>query len=322
MEKMINFTIAIPAFKKKFLAECIESILNQTYQMFELIIVNDASPENIEEVVAKYSDKRIRYYKNEQNIGAENVVNNWNICLGYAKCDFFVLMGDDDKLEPKYLEEFSKLITSQSDLDVYHCRSKIINETSECIGLTPSWPQNESLMDNIWHRIKGYRSQYISDFVYRTNHLKSIGGFFYLPLAWASDDITSYQMISNKGIAHINEPLLNYRNNSLTISNSGSNTLKIKAIKGQEKWINEFLISFDCVGNELIVKKMILDFLPKYFDQTIKHTIRQEFNIKYFKGILFIIKELKKQNINIKQALSQLIGETNYRIKKKFQISS
>ena len=39
------------------------SVLNQTYTKFELIIVNDKSPENIEEIISTYNDKRIRYYK-------------------------------------------------------------------------------------------------------------------------------------------------------------------------------------------------------------------------------------------------------------------
>ena len=63
----MKYTIAIPAYKSEFLKDCIQSILVQTFEDFELIIVNDASPENIDEVVHSFSDHRIRYYKNEEN---------------------------------------------------------------------------------------------------------------------------------------------------------------------------------------------------------------------------------------------------------------
>jgi glycosyltransferase involved in cell wall biosynthesis len=96
-EKPALFSIGIPAFKAKYLNECIDSILRQTYANFELIIVNDASPEDLETIVKSFTDSRIKYYCNDKNFGAEHVVDNWNKCLSIATGDFFVLMGDDDK---------------------------------------------------------------------------------------------------------------------------------------------------------------------------------------------------------------------------------
>src|SRR5476651_1706297 len=166
------FTIAIPAYKSKFLKECINSILLQTYSDFELIIVNDCSPEPIEPIIKQFDDPRITYYKNEVNIGAENLVKNWNNTLDKASGEFFMMMGDDDKLEPNYLEEFVKLIEKYNTLNVFHCRTKIIDEHSKPIKLTPSCPEFETVYDSIWHRINGFRLQFISDFVYRTSMLK------------------------------------------------------------------------------------------------------------------------------------------------------
>ncbi|MGS3108146.1 glycosyltransferase, partial [Escherichia coli] len=89
----------------------IDSILSQTFKDFELIIVNDASPENLDSIISSYDDTRIRYYKNDKNCGAENVIDNWNKCLSFANGDYFILMGDDDKLDEDYLSEFNKIIT-------------------------------------------------------------------------------------------------------------------------------------------------------------------------------------------------------------------
>jgi glycosyltransferase involved in cell wall biosynthesis len=171
----MKFSIGIPAFKAMFLKECINNILAQTYNDFEIIIVNDASPENIDEIILHFAQDKIRYFKNEKNFGAEHVVDNWNTCLGNSTGDYFILMGDDDIMEKNYLEEFVNLINKYPNLDVYHCRSKIIDDKSSIISITPSWPEYESVYENIWHRIKLLRIQYISDFVFRSEALKNAG---------------------------------------------------------------------------------------------------------------------------------------------------
>ena len=107
----MKFSIIVPAYKPQFLAECIESILAQTYSDWELIIVNDASPYDLDSIVKNYEDRRIRYYINEKNFGAVAMVNNWNHCLEYVTGEYVINMGDDDKLTPACLENgsFSRL---------------------------------------------------------------------------------------------------------------------------------------------------------------------------------------------------------------------
>ncbi len=160
--------------------------MNQNYKDFELIIVDDASPDDIISIVNKFDDKRISFYRNEINFGAINVIDNWNKCLSFAKGDYFVLLGDDDKIDTDFLKEFSILIEKHPELFVYHCRSKLINENGEVYKLTEPRPEFESVYDLMNQRIKDYRLQYISDFVYCTKWLKP-RGFYKLPLAWCSD---------------------------------------------------------------------------------------------------------------------------------------
>ena len=83
----MRFSVTIPAYKGKYLRECIDSVLAQTFTDFELVIVNDASPEDLGAIVNSYHDERVRYYVNETNCGAVDVVDNWNKCLEYATGD-------------------------------------------------------------------------------------------------------------------------------------------------------------------------------------------------------------------------------------------
>lgn len=284
----VKFSIGIPAYKSQFLKECIDSILVQSYTDFELIIVNDNSPENIENIVNFYSDARIKYYKNKINFGAENVVDNWNKCLSYAKGEYFILMGDDDKMDIDYLAEFNMLISKFPGLEVYHCRSKIIDEKSVIIGFTDPRPEFESVYDSIIERIKS-RVFFISDYVYKVSTLRLNGGYFKLPLAWGSDDITSYIAAQNSGIAHSNKPVFLYRKSSITISSTGSVYKKIEAILEEEKWLSIFLDVEPEGNNDKILRINIRNMLKKYIQKkkivtiyTLVNLLKPQELIKWF----------------------------------------
>ena len=269
--------------------------------------MNDASPENVDEIVHQYTDERIQYDVNTRNFGAEHVVDNWNKCLSKAKGNYFILMGDDDKMEPEYLYEFAKLIDKYPELNVYHCRSYIINEESQKIRLTTSWPEFESVYDNIWHRINEYRDQYISDFIYNRNFLVAQGGFYKLPLAWASDDISSYIAMKDKGIAHINIPLLNYRVNAHTISLTGSAILKINATMLEEKWMLSFLNEhFPENDIDKIIHSSISNKVSEYLHIKKVNIIAHSLKKQCIKNLLFWLKNGKKNGVPMRLTASAL----------------
>lgn len=98
-------SVLIPTYNyARFLNEAIESVLNQTFTDFELVIVDNNSTDNTKEVVDKYSnDKRLRYYKNETNIG---IIGNFNKCLEYANGDYIKYLMADDLFHKQLLEKF------------------------------------------------------------------------------------------------------------------------------------------------------------------------------------------------------------------------
>lgn len=268
------FSILIPAYKKCFLKECIESVLRQTYVDYEVIILDDKSPEDLQSVINSFTDTRIRLFQNEKNVGAVNLVDNWNKCLSVAQGEYVLCIGDDDKLMPNCLEEYAKAIDEHPDSSVFHCRSHIIDDNSAISGQTPSLPGFEMVLENMWQRIHCHREQFIGDFLYKRVDLLNNGGFFKLPLAWGSDDITSYIAMADMGIYHINEPIFCYRKNVLTISSSGNAEYKLKAIDGQEIWMKEFLNNY--IPKSIEEGKRLSDLkkeLPVYFKEKRKHTI-------------------------------------------------
>lgn len=271
----MKYSIAIPAYKATFLFECIDSVLSQSFTDFELIIVDDASPYNLDKIVSRFHDSRIRYYKNKENCGAINVVDNWNICLSYARGEYFICMGDDDKLLPNCLEIYNELIDEYPDLDVYHGFAEIIDEHSSIMTLQVARPKFESVYSLMWHRWNG-RVQFIGDFLFRTVALRKEGGFFKLPLAWGSDEISGYRAACSKGIANTQIPVFQYRRNSQTISNTGNVVIKIGAVRLEEQWSRETLDSLhpqsylDKSYKSLMLKEMHSYFKIKIYNLLVK----------------------------------------------------
>lgn len=248
-------SVAIPAYKSEYLSEAIVSVLNQTYSNLELIIVNDKSPEDIYNIVSKFSDKRIRYYENEVNIGGRDPVANWNKCLSLANGRYFALLCDDDVYEPRFIEEMLKLKAAYPSVNVFRSRVKIVDSQGQAISMYPSSPEFETCFDYMWHKLSWLRKQTISEFLYDTEYIKNKGGYYPLPKAWGSDDISCFIFSKDNGIATSNELLVSFRMSGLNISANNDKNVKekIKATVEYRKLI-EILLQ-DC--NDKALSKMI-----------------------------------------------------------------
>lgn len=96
-------SIIMPSYNTaKYILDSIKSVLAQTYDNWELIIVDDCSTDNTDEVLSGISDKRIRYYKNEKNSGA---AISRNKALREAKGRWIAFLDSDDLWMPEKLEK-------------------------------------------------------------------------------------------------------------------------------------------------------------------------------------------------------------------------
>ena len=287
----MKFSILIPAFKSKYLKECLDSILVQTYKDSEVIIVNDASPEDLDSIIFSYNDDRIQYYKNEKNFGALNVVDNWNKCLKYANGDYVICMGDDDRLLPNCLEEYVDLMRKYPGLGVYHAWTEIIDENSKFCGIQHPRPEYESVLSLVWNRWNGRNSQYIGDFCFEREALIKNGGFYFLPMAWASDDISVVIAADRSGIANTQKLCFQYRENRNTITKSGDWNSKIDATLKEERWVEDYLErkklgKLSEIDNKYL--KLLLDQKENHFKNKYKYSLKEGFaskSISLYQGL-------------------------------------
>ena len=262
----MKFSILVPAYKPQFLAECIESILAQTYQDWELILVNDASPYDIESIVSKYEDERIHYRKREQGFGAERLVENWNDCLKYATGDYVINMGDDDKLLPNCLADYDALLEKYPGRDIYHTRVEYIDEHSNVIEQQKSRPAELNVYEMILWRIEEGKIC-IGEYLYNTQALKQRGGFYYTPYAWGSDDISVYQGTERFGCVNTNNIGFQYRRSLHTIS-SQYDIMKerYEATFRWEQWYKDFIKHIPTTEKEQQQRKEVVTrFIQKIY---------------------------------------------------------
>lgn len=204
-----------------FLEQTICSVLNQTYKNIELIIVNDLSPYNIDGIVDKFQDSRIRYYINEKNLGKDDPGVNWNKCLDLAKGDFFCLLCDDDLYEPTMVETLMSLAVKYPNVGVFRSRVKIVDSLGNLIDFYPSSPEYETGTNYMIDMGKGCRKQTISEFMYRTDFIRKQGGYSLLPKAMCSDHLTIYRLGLIGGIVSTTKPLVCFRLSDVNLSGHG-----------------------------------------------------------------------------------------------------
>ena len=110
---MPKVTVAIPTYnRKKYLAECLDSILNQTFQDFNICVFDNCSDNyDIEYFLDEYKDRRIKLEKSAKNTGNYNRIYKYDFDTEYT-----VIFHDDDVMHPKMLEREMELMEKEKDL--------------------------------------------------------------------------------------------------------------------------------------------------------------------------------------------------------------
>lgn len=106
-------SVVIPIYNgEKYIEQTIESVLSQTYQNWELVIINDGSSDHSEELVLKYRDERIRYFRNDGNKGISYSLNKG---LNESRGEFIARLDADDISLPTRLEKQVGFLTENRD---------------------------------------------------------------------------------------------------------------------------------------------------------------------------------------------------------------
>ncbi|HEV2173460.1 MAG TPA: glycosyltransferase family 2 protein, partial [Nitrospira sp.] len=120
-------SIVIPTYNRpNHVILTLKSVLAQTYSNLEVIVQDNASELDLTATIAELGDRRVRYFRNERNLGA---TRNFALGLGHAAGEFVGLLADDDLIDPQFVEKLVSPLVTHPDAVVSFCNFWIIDET-------------------------------------------------------------------------------------------------------------------------------------------------------------------------------------------------
>jgi glycosyltransferase involved in cell wall biosynthesis len=170
-------TIAIPTFNRadSYLSKALASAVNQTCKNIEIIVSDNCSSDNTEMVVKNFRDPRIRYFRQQKNIGANN---NFNFCLNNATGQFFLLLQDDDLIDHNFVEVCMDAVKFSTEIGIIRTGTRIIDAQGSLIYEIPNTVAGFSTEKFFlgWFHNKTALS-YLCSTLFNTEKLREIGGF-------------------------------------------------------------------------------------------------------------------------------------------------
>lgn len=212
-------TVISPTYNhEKFIAECIESVLAQTYENWEMIIIDDGSTDSSYKIACNYAlkDQRIKPFT-KQNAGIFRLAESYNFALGQSLGKYIAILECDDVWLPRKLEIQVKVMEKNPECVLSWGKAyKSVVDLSSYHYIAPTNDEDKSLFNN------QPTGSFLKPFVFRTivpamtivirrDALTEIGGFlqgFNLPLV---DIPTTLELLMKGEFAYIDEPLGHWR---------------------------------------------------------------------------------------------------------------
>ena len=173
-----------------FIKQSVESILNQSYSDFWLVISDDASTDGTGEICKNYAlkDNRIKYIRHEKNLG---ISRNMQFLLSHATTEYFMWAGDDDLYAPDFIVKHIKALETNQKAVSAFCAYSLIDEN----GSDLSGPlKTDYNYPNTYLRLKNYilnSTDYFGYGVFRREAIKGVE----FPVWWWPNTKTPYNNI-------------------------------------------------------------------------------------------------------------------------------
>jgi glycosyltransferase involved in cell wall biosynthesis len=128
---MPTVSVIIPSYNHEaYIAECLESVLNQTYQDFEVVFTDDGSTDRTVEIIKRFDDARITLFRHAENKGACVAANN---CLQHAGGKYVAMLSSDDAWHPEKLEVQVRYLNEHPEHAAVFSRVDWVDESGRLI---------------------------------------------------------------------------------------------------------------------------------------------------------------------------------------------
>lgn len=225
-------SIIVPIYNvEKYLSQCVESLINQTYKNIEIILVDDGSKDNCGNICDEYAQKDNRIIVVHKENGGLSDARNKGIDI--AKGKYFVFVDSDDYVSNKFVENLYQMIL-ENDCDIAICDYLQFENT---LPVQEELQIKVDVLSNIEVLSKIYSENVKMIVAWNKIYKKELFNQIRYPFGKINEDeFTTYKLIykANK-VAISNEPLYYYRFNSSSIMGSGFNEKRLQYIEALEE---------------------------------------------------------------------------------------
>lgn len=285
---MPKVSIILPNYNyARYLDERIQSLLNQTYKDFELIILDDASTDNSIEVIEKYTaDPRVKTKYFSENSGLP--YQRWNDGADMAEGGYLLIAGADDSCHPTLLEKLVDKLDNHPNVGLSFCQSWKIDSAGKRLSSMKKWTNdlnkerwNQDFIDAGKNEMpyllfKNTLPNASAVLMRRNVFLKA--GNFHIKMRLTADWLQWIKMLEISDISFLAEPLNYFRHHE--------GTLTTKAVKSglalEESYqVQKYIIKNPNLGlsKEIIYKAS--DIFAEYWVQTVVDTIKARSKIDF-----------------------------------------
>lgn len=219
----MKYSIIIPVYNvEKTLDKCLQSVQNQTFKDFEVIMINDGSSDLSGEICARFakSDRRFKYIE-QSNQGVSAARNKG---IRKAQGEYIAFLDSDDEYTEFYLEAFEKLMEQVPDCNNYWCGFKVYKEIDPNNGIIQVFSREEEISISSRKDIMTLHERWMDSTLWNKVFRRSIiienQILMDIKISLGEDLLFNYNYLSVSGeqIAIINRPnycYYQYNNNSL-----------------------------------------------------------------------------------------------------------
>ena len=168
-------TIAIPTFNRadSYLSQALQSALKQTYPNLEILVSDNCSTDQTESLLTGIADPRIRYFRHETNIGANN---NVNFCIEQAKGEYLLILHDDDAIDRDFVETCVKAGANIPDIGMIRTGMRWIDSHNNVLGQALNRVGGLPIEGFIVGWFSGMTPMHLCCTLFNTDKLRRIGG--------------------------------------------------------------------------------------------------------------------------------------------------
>ncbi|MDD3053776.1 MAG: glycosyltransferase family 2 protein [Endomicrobiaceae bacterium] len=258
---MLKISIIVPVYNvEKYLRQCLDSILSQTFKNFECICINDGSLDSSLSILKEYSeiDKRIKIISQE-NKGL-SVTRNVGIKQSSGK--YITFIDSDDWITNGYLEKLYNVIIS-TDADIVRASYKFYYQKEDIYQSAKirAIHKINNINNDLERLYKGYAGAFVWGKLYKTNLLKDNNIYFYEGKSSEDCPFSALAFLYAKNIVFINYELYIYRKQVISIT-SNNEKLRIDA-----------LLNFITFTKELVKRKFCSNEIKKFYIDTFIYKI-------------------------------------------------